>query len=386
MNIVHFAAGRINPTAAKVGLVNVIYWLAREQADAGHDVSVVVLPVKMDYENVKDGWFRILEYKRPTRGGFSIERKLFEDIDEGRLKIDIAHLHGVWSPSLAVIGRKLRRRGISYVISSHGSFSPLLMKRTRLIKEAFRLLFALKLANNARFVHLHSEDEVKDARSFGVKSKLIVAEQGIDMNAIPADLARDWFTQHYPEHDAAFKLVFLGRLDPWHKGIDLLLRAVAIALKTAPDLTLFLIGPEKRRYRTEIPELIAQLGIDEHVIMPGPIYDLAEKYGALSSADCYVLTSRFEGFPLTVFEAMACGTPVIVTPGTNATETVRAGNAGLVCAPEAEAIARALLEMRSNQAQRMAMGASARQAACQYTWARTAKILIDAYSEPQRDR
>jgi glycosyltransferase involved in cell wall biosynthesis len=364
-----------------VGLANVVYWLAQEQAQAGHDVTVAILPEKLTFKNSSDVRFRILEYKQPTLAGFAIDQQLFSDIDSGVLQIDIAHLHSLWVPAMVAVARKLQQRGIPYAVSSHGSFSPLLLKKPWLIKQAFRMFFGLRLANQAAFIHLHSADEIQDAKSFGVKSKLVVAEQGIDVSAIPAEPEREWFSTRYPQHGSKFKVVFLGRLDPWHKGIDLLLRATATALRTAPDIILFLVGPEKRRYRNAIPDLIAELGIKQNVLMVGPLYELADKYGALSSADCFALTSRFEGFPLTVLEAMACGTPVIVTPGTNAGGIVRSGHAGLVCAPEPEAIAAALLEMHADSSERQRMRERARQAAGQYTWAKAAALLIGAYGK-----
>ena len=76
-----------------------------------------------------------------------------------------------------------------------------------------------------------------------MKTTLVVAEQGIDLDAIPAHLPRDWFERHYPQDANSFKIAFLGRLDPWHKGIDLLLRGLEIALRKVPDLKLYLIGP-----------------------------------------------------------------------------------------------------------------------------------------------
>ncbi|MDR3773940.1 MAG: glycosyltransferase family 4 protein, partial [Terracidiphilus sp.] len=124
MNIVHFTTGRVNPAAAKVGLVNVIYWLADAQAKAGHHVSVVVCPVKRDYENATQAAFEIREYPYSILGGMFVEKQLLSDIQLGSLKIDIAHLHGVWNMHMAAIGSALYKLGIPYVVSSHGSFAP----------------------------------------------------------------------------------------------------------------------------------------------------------------------------------------------------------------------------------------------------------------------
>ena len=380
MNIVHFTSGRINPAAAKVGLVNVIYWLALEQAQAGHRVTVVVLPEKRDYENVENPGFRIVEYAPPMRAGFAIDPQLLKDLDSGALKVDIAHLHGVWSPTVVAVGWALRKRHISYVISSHGSFSPGIRQKQPVLKWGFRALFGSPLLNNSLFVHLHSEDERTDALDFGVTAPLFVAEQGFSWEAIPPQLKEDWLTQRFPEYKDSFKLLFLGRLDPWHKGIDRLLQAVAELRARLPNIVLFLVGPKKRRYRSEIPELIAKLGIEEQVVLVGPLYDLREKYSALASADLFVLTSRFEGFPLTVLEAMACGVPVLVTKGTNAAGMLNGDRAGIVCEGDPHEIAEAIFKAFSEPDERRSMAAWGQNLVKTKTWERTAGLLLGEYA------
>lgn len=379
MNIVHFTSGRINPAAAKVGLVNVIYWLALEQAQAGHDVTVVVLPEKRDYENTRNPGFRIVEYAPPSRAGFAIDPQLLEDIDRGALKIDIAHLHGVWSPTVVAIGTALRKRHIPYVVSSHGSFSPGIRQKQPVRKWGFRVLFGSPLVNNSLFVHLHSEDETKDALDFGVTAPTFVAEQGFSWDAIPPRLVPNWLAQRFPRHKDSFKLLFLGRLDPWHKGIDHLLEAVAQVRAKLPNIVLFLVGPKKRRYSSEIPELITNLGLQENVVLVGPLYDPQEKYSALASADLFVLTSRFEGFPLTVLEAMACGVPVLVTKGTNAGSMLAGDHAGIVCEGHPREIADAIFKAASTRAELRSMATRGQALAASKTWERTASLLLGEY-------
>ncbi len=379
MDIVHFTSGRINPAAAKVGLVNVIYWLALEQARAGHNVTVVVLPEKRDYENTSDADFNILEYAAPSRAGFAIDKQLLRDIDCRELKIDIAHLHGVWSPTVASIGRALRKREIPYVVSSHGSFSPGIRKKQALRKWGFRILFGLSLVNKSLFVHLHSEDELRDARDFGVTARTFVAEQGFSSNAIPPALVPNWLSDNFPQHQASFKLLFLGRLDPWHKGIDHLLQAVALARAKVSNLVVFLVGPAKRRYSSEIPKLISKFGLTENVVLVGPLYDPQEKYSALASADLFVLTSRFEGFPLTVLEAMACGAPVLVTWGTNAGSMLANHHAGIVVEGRPEEIADAIVKAASDPDSLRSMADRGRELVKGKTWEKTAASLLNEY-------
>lgn len=380
MYIVHFTSGRINPAAAKVGLVNMIYWLALEQAKAGHSVSVVVLPEKRDYDNIENAGFEIREYGTPTNGGFTLDKKLLQDIDSRSLKIDIAHLHGVWSPIVAAMGSALRKRRIPYVVSSHGSFSPGIRQRQVVRKWGFRVLFGLRLVNKSLFVHIHSQDEARDAQDFGVTAPIFVAEQGVSRDAIPSGLTANWLADKFPQHKSSFKMLFLGRLDPWHKGIDRLLEAVSIARAEVPNIVLFLVGPKKRRYSSEIPRLITKLGLSDHVVLVGPLYDPQDKYSALISSDLFVLTSRFEGFPLTVLEALACGVPVLVTKGTNAGGMLADKRAGIVCEGRAKEIASAIVKAASTPDQLRSMAARGMELVKSQTWERTAALLLDEYA------
>jgi glycosyltransferase involved in cell wall biosynthesis len=234
------------------------------------------------------------------------------------------------------------------------------------------------------FVHLHSQDEANDARDFGVRAPLVIAEQGLCREAIPSELAPDWLSKKFPQHEGSFKLLFLGRLDPWHKGIDHLLEAVALARREVTNIVLFLVGPEKKRYSSQIPKLIAKLGIRENVVLVGPLYDPLEKYSALASADLFVLTSRFEGFPLTVLEAMACGTPVLVTKGTNAGGMLASNNAGIVCEGRPEDIAGAIVKAALAPDQLRSMALRGLELVKGKTWEGTAATLVDEYMKKLR--
>ena len=380
MHIVHFSGGRINPAAAKVGSVNVIYWLALEQAKAGHRVSVIVLPEKRNYESIEDAGFTILEYGSPACAGFVIDKQMLRDIDSGAIKIDIAHLHGVWNPTVAMLASALRKRRIPYVVTSHGSFSPGIRQRQALRKWGFKLLFGLPLVNKSLFVHIHTQDETKDAQDFGVTAPIVVAEQGFSADAIPSGLEPAWLARRFPEHRNSFKLIFLGRLDPWHKGIDHLLEAVALARTQVTNIVLFLVGPEKRRYKSEIPKLIEKLNLKGHAVLVGPLYDPHEKYSALASADLFVLTSRFEGFPLAVLDAMACGVPILVTRGTNAGGMLAGNEAGIVCEGDPKEIAAAIVKAASTKDELRSMAARGLELVKNQTWERAAAFLLDEYS------
>jgi glycosyltransferase involved in cell wall biosynthesis len=112
-------------------------------------------------------------------------------------------------------------------------------------------------------------------------------------------------------------LLFLGRIHPI-KGIDMLLHAWARIMRRFPDWQLLVAGTdvgydEKGGYLPEMKALAARLHL-ERLEFIGPRYGEA-KLAAYRAAELYVLPTHSENFGITVAEAQAAGTPVIVTKG-----------------------------------------------------------------------
>lgn len=109
----------------------------------------------------------------------------------------------------------------------------------------------------------------------------------------------------------------IGRLAR-NKGYDLLIEAFSIVASRIPDAVLHLavggtlLNPAEQRILAELKAQVAKLGLDARVIFNGYVADndLADCYRA---ADVFVLSSRYEPFGMTAIEAMACGTPTVVT-------------------------------------------------------------------------
>jgi mannosylfructose-phosphate synthase len=109
----------------------------------------------------------------------------------------------------------------------------------------------------------------------------------------------------------------LGRLAR-NKGYDLLLNAFALVATRIPDAVLHLavggteLNPKEQQQLDDLKAQAATLGLAERVRFGGFVADadLADHYRA---ADAFVLSSRYEPFGMTAIEAMACGTPTVVT-------------------------------------------------------------------------
>lgn len=150
-------------------------------------------------------------------------------------------------------------------------------------------------------------------------------------------------------------IVAMGRMNK-EKGFDLLLKAFAMVTSLHPDWRLVIFGEGQER--NNLTSLSKDMGVSDKVFMPGLVKNPAH---LLKQADIFVMSSRFEGFPNALLEAMACGLPVISfdCPG-GPGEIIRDGIDGLLVKPEdVNAMANAMKRLIENKEERQRFGSHA---------------------------
>jgi GalNAc-alpha-(1->4)-GalNAc-alpha-(1->3)-diNAcBac-PP-undecaprenol alpha-1,4-N-acetyl-D-galactosaminyltransferase len=156
-------------------------------------------------------------------------------------------------------------------------------------------------------------------------------------------------------------LVTLGRLAP-EKRVELLVRAFARIAGDLPewDLAIYGDGP----LREALQRVIDANGLNGRAVLKGFTDD---PYGALSNADLYVSTSAVEGFGNAIWEALACGVPVIAMDcGAPVRTLVREGIDGRIVIGSEHALSVALAELMGDDEARNALAARAGEAAGRY--------------------
>ena len=111
-------------------------------------------------------------------------------------------------------------------------------------------------------------------------------------------------------------ILLLSRLSP-QKGLDRLIPAFeAFAKSRSPDAVLVLAGPDSDGYSKFVNELIGRSGLKDRIVLTGMLRG-RDRIEALVDADLFVLPSHHENFGIVVAEAMAAGTPVVVSREVN---------------------------------------------------------------------
>jgi glycosyltransferase involved in cell wall biosynthesis len=146
----------------------------------------------------------------------------------------------------------------------------------------------------------------------------------------------------------AFLVGLVGRLDPM-KGQDLMVKAIAQARKTYPDVYGVMVGNETPgldgRYLRELQESIRQLHLSDSIVVQPARKEVPEVMAAL---DLFVMPSWSEAFGLVALEAMAMGVPCILGRGGSAEEMAGGSGAELVRPQDAYDLARKIILLRNS--------------------------------------
>ena len=336
--------------------------MAKVHAASDHETELVSL------DSPDDPWVREFPLKLhalgPVSSSYGYSRNFSPWIAEHRKDYDAVVVSGLWQYSGFGVWRALRGTDTPYFVFPHGMLDPW-FKRAYPLKHLKKWLYwpwaDYRLLRDARAVLFTSEEERRAAReSFWLyRCNEIVVAYGIAAPRDDGGAARQTVLDRFPELRGKRVFLFLSRIHE-KKGCDLLLRAFAKVAASHDEIRLVLAGPDQTGWARELKTLADTLNISGKLLWTGMLSgDL--KWGMLSLAETFILPSHQENFGIAVAEALACGTPVLISNKVNIWREVLADDAGLVDEDDEPGTARLLEKWLGLTAERrLAMRLNAR--------------------------
>lgn len=237
----------------------------------------------------------------PRSLGVSPRMRRWLEAEAASGRVDLIHNHSLWMMPNVYPGRACRHGRCRLMVSPHGTLSTWALGRSTMKKKIFWHVLQASALRAAACFHATAESEYKDIRRLGFRQPVCILPNGIDLPPLeqkPGDSRRH--------------LLFLGRIHPV-KGVDILLRAWQAVEHRFPDWDLHVAGPDNGGYLADMQTLAAELRL-ERLVYRGPLYG-DDKWRAYREGSLFVLPTHSENYGMTVAEALAAGTPAIVTKG-----------------------------------------------------------------------
>jgi glycosyltransferase involved in cell wall biosynthesis len=294
-------------------------------------------------------------------------------------------ISSLWNfPTLAACISGLIYR-IPYIIFTHGALcQEAIDRKSKFRKQLYLKLLAnhyLKRAAGICFTTLHERD--RSQASSSALGRSFIVPNGIDIkeyNMLPS--AGSFFAQ-YPMLRGKRVILYLGRLDVI-KGLDLLVDAFIRLAVEYKDIFLVLVGPDSEGLGARLRKDLAHSNSLDKVLFAGMLTG-NHKLAAYIDAEIFVLPSYSENFGMAAVEAMACGTPVVISNKVGIYREVENKRAGVVVDTTSESVFRGIKHLLDNPELARELAANAqRMVRKHYDINKLADEMIKVYEEVQR--
>ena len=259
----------------------------------------------------------------------------------------------------------IRNSGVPYIIVPRSSMTIKAQQKHWLKKKLANLLFYNRIIKNAVAIQYLTDTEKKESQKFFFNEGWIIPN-GTNMN----------------NEDKTFKLeseikaVFIGRIDTYQKGLDLLFESISIVqnILRKSKFHLSLFGPDRDNSVSALNILANKFGISDLITFKDPVFG-EDKKEVLKTADMFIMTSRFEGLSMGLIEALSYGLPCLVTRGTYFMDEVNQFNAGIGTENSVDSISSGLSALVNDLDMLPIYSNNAKELSKKYSWDSASSLL-----------
>lgn len=381
MNITQVVA-RFPPAIG--GMEEHVYQISLELSRRGHKVSVIT-------SNEIDG--RVSTVQEENMHGIHVYRHplfmpkmmreywlipgVFKSLK--KTEADVFHVHGYRCLSSFTAISLAHFKHTPIVFTPHGIYPPKSISNA-LIKLSFdRTLGRLMLCSADRTIALSGHNRRLLLQMGASADKIVIVPNGVNVETY-RNLQRNAKVLKELGSQGPI-LIYVGRLD-WNKRVEKIVESMPKILKNFPSAKLVVIGPDYANCSVAFLDLGRKLGVERSLVMTGKVS--AERLLELYSvADVFIMPSSYEGFGLSMLEAMICRIPVIVSPAGGPKDILSHGvNSWFLEHATPEEISESVFSVLTNRQLREKIVKNAFELIkARYTWEKVVNELEKNYAE-----
>lgn len=369
LKIAHVVA-HVSPDGRYGGPLRVAADIARVQRELGHNVQIFA--VHEGYAATPSEYLgtRLTAFpaRRLVPQGYAslVSLPLMAAVARASRSADVVHLHmarDLLTAPTALLLAALRRR---YVVQTHGMIEPKHSVAGRL----FDALVTRPIARRAQAVLTLTSTETHHFKSLGVTgAKVREQRNGVLLDPIPERQRR--------------QVLFLARLHP-RKGAAAFAAAAAALAPDFVEVDFTIAGPDEGDL-SAVERVLEQAGSPPNVRVIGPVRpdDVSEE---MARSLLYVLPADREPFGLTIIEALAQGTPVLINSSAALADTVERSGAGLSCNGSATGLEESMRRLLTARKELDSLARGARTLSKSFDVRAIAIEITDRYQKAEDER
>lgn len=291
-------------------------------------------------------------------------------------KPDLIIIEGFYSIVRNKILLEIILNDIPYIIIPRGELTKKAQQRKQVKKKIANLLICNKFARKALAIEYLTKQEKEDSGNNWNENSIVIPNGITIFQENKQDFSKD-------------KIIctFIGRMEPYQKGLDLLIESCKlIKNKLLENNVIFNIyGPNSEGKLKELTKMVNENNLQSIFNFYDGVYE-KEKMKVLLKTDVFIMTSRFEGHPMALIEALSYGIPVLITKGTNMKKEIEKFKAGWTAENTVESIVIALENLIKDKNSLLKISENAKEVAKLYDWDNIAQESHKLYKSLLKNR